>query len=93
MKTNSQPITLLDVALSRGLNADDSGGYSGDEFQRVGVPFFCGCELCGSSIVATKACPAVSGFIRCIQCVSDSGFESVEDFEKWHDEYYGEEYE
>lgn len=78
----SEPITILDVAEARGVQAGPDGSISGGEFERVGLPLFGGCEGCGASIAAYNAYPSKTGYIRCGDCIGDLGFASVEEFER-----------
>lgn len=78
-----KPITILDVAVSRGAKPCESGGYSGLELERVGFEIFGGCEVCEASIAAFNAHPTLTGFWRCSRCVSDVGFETVEQYEEF----------
>ena len=76
----ADPVSIWDVAVSRGVSAD-SGGASLMDFWRVGLEMIGGCETCGASISAGGAYPSKSGFWRCRDCIGDSGFASVPDFE------------
>jgi hypothetical protein len=75
-------ITILDVALSRGVVEDSDGSVSASEFDRVGLPFFGGCQCCEASIAAYNMYPTTSGYVSCSDCLGDRGFETVGEFEE-----------
>jgi len=77
-------VTVLDVAIARGIQRDERGAYNGAEFHRVGLPILGGCALCGATIAAYNAAPSTSGYLRCANgCIGDEGFPTVEAFEEW----------
>ena len=74
-------ITVLDVAVARGVNEEN---LTMGEFDRVGLPMLGGCEVCGACIAAYNAAPSTSGLLRCAEgCIGDEGFPSVKAFEAW----------
>jgi hypothetical protein len=74
-------ITILDVATAQGAQPDAAGGISMAEFDRLGLPFFGGCEVCAASIAAYNACPSRTGYLRCAKgCIGDQGFATVDEF-------------
>jgi len=77
----NKPITILDLAIHRGAKPGDTGGYSGDELERVGLAIFGGCLRCEASIAAYNAHPTKLGFWCCKHCVGDDGFATVEEAE------------
>jgi hypothetical protein len=77
-------VSILDVAKARGVKESETGGISLGEFERVGLPLFCGCS-CTASLAAYNAYPTTAGHTMCEGCVkgSEKGFLSVEAFEAW----------
>lgn len=73
-------ITIMDVATARGAKEVD-GAICGGEFERLDLPFWGGCQVCGESLAAYNMYPSKTGFVRCKRCLGDFGFESVEEFE------------
>jgi hypothetical protein len=73
-------ITILDVVISRLGQRDE---YSKEDVERCGVPFFSGCQSCGSSLGPAQAYPSKTGFIRCTDCIDDLGFGSVGEFNRY----------
>lgn len=74
------PITVLDLALHRGVKEDDNGNISMGALEDVGLPFMGGCSICGASIAAYNACPSKSGYLKCASgCIDEDGFETVEE--------------
>jgi hypothetical protein len=83
-------ITIYDVALARGAKATPDGGLSGSEFDRLGLPMFGGCQMCGASIAAYNASPSMTGYLMCSNaCIGDYGFPSVGAYTAW-ETYQGE---
>ena len=76
-------ITIFDVAIARGAKADEGGGVSLGEFQRVGLAALGGCARCGESLAAYNASPSQLAVWLCRQCVGAIGFEDVAAFEAW----------
>jgi hypothetical protein len=77
-------VTILDVAVARGAVTSENGGISGAEFERLGLPFLGGCEVCNATVAAYNACPSKTGFLRCANgCIRNAGFITVEEFETW----------
>ena len=76
-------ITILDAARHLGVKEDAQGNISMGEFDKVGLPFFCGCEICEASLGPFNAFPTYSGYTRCKDCVGDVGFASAEMFSDW----------
>lgn len=76
-----KPITILDVAQARGAKPEPDGTLTGAEFERVGLAILGGCQVCGASVAAYNAYPSCTGFWRCEDCVGDTGFDTVEEFE------------
>lgn len=73
-------ITILDVATARGAKEID-GNITAGEFDRLGLPFFCGCQGCGASLAPYNAFPSTTGFTQCRDCIDDIGFPDVAAFE------------
>lgn len=78
-------ITIHDIAVARGATPDSGGGYSGDEYNSRGLPLFAGCEGCGATLAPYNAHPSYSGYIRCGDCLGDTGFSSHEEFTVWEE--------
>ena len=76
-EVQEKPITVLDLAKYRGAT-EVNGAINGAEFERVGLPFFGGCEACEASIAAYNAYPSTSGYLRCRDCIGDDGYPTVE---------------
>ena len=73
-------ITVLELAIFRGAKESESGGMSGAEIERVGLPFMGGCQRCGACIAAYNASPSKTGYLMCTHgCVDDVGYETVEE--------------
>jgi hypothetical protein len=70
-------ITIFELAVHRGAKEDERGGINGEEFERVGLPMFGGCQDCGASIAAYNAYPSKSGFLKCKDCIDESGFPTL----------------
>ena len=80
-------ITILDVAEARRVQAGEDGSITMGEFDRVGLPFFGGCEMCGATMGPAQSHPSKTGYLRCGDCLGDLGFETVEEFEAWCKEH------
>ena len=77
-------ITILDVAINRGIKEDERGNYPATEFDRVGLPFMGGCLYCHASIACYNSYPSKTGYILCKHCIDEeSGFNTVEEFEEF----------
>ena len=77
----SKSITILDVALARGVNEDN---MTMGEFDRVGLPLMGGCQRCGACIAAYNASPSMTGYLMCARgCIDEQGFPSVKAYEAW----------
>lgn len=74
------PITILQVAESRGVEESKDGSISMAAFHKVGLEMFGGCCLCEASIAAYNAYPSRAGFWKCGDCIDDDGYETTEDF-------------
>ncbi|MEV0618579.1 hypothetical protein AB0I81_34990 [Nonomuraea sp. NPDC050404] len=71
-------ITILDyVAAKVGIRES----YTAVDHLSNGVHFLGGCECCHASIASYNAHPAQSGSWRCADCVGDSGYLTVAEFE------------
>lgn len=79
-------ITIWDVAVARGVVIKNDGSISAGEFDRLKLPFFCGCQGCEASMGPVQAHPSQTGYTRCKDCIGDLGFETVEEFETWDEE-------
>ncbi len=79
----SKNITIMDVALFRGVKESEEGGITLGEFNRVGLHMFGGCQICEESLAAYNMYPSTSGYVRCRACINDHGFPSTKAFEAW----------
>lgn len=78
MSTDRSIVTILDLALHRGVVESPEGRISGGEFERVGLPIMGGCEVCGATIGAYNAAPSKTGYLRCSNdCIADQGWTDV----------------
>ena len=76
----SEPITLFDLAVHRlGLDAENTVGLKGDDFEKAGLPMFGGCFRCGATVAAYNACPTKTGYIACQGCTDGDGWLSVQE--------------
>lgn len=83
-------ITVLDLAIYRGLKENENGSYTLGDIEETGLPGMGGCGRCGATVAAYNACPSTRGFIMCADgCIGDDGFETVEEanFELFPEEY------
>ena len=77
-------VTILDVALARGVTENADGGMTMGQFDAVDLPMLGGCHVCEACIAAYNACPTTTGYLACSGgCVGDTGFPSVKAFEAW----------
>ena len=74
------PITALDYVSSI---VGKKGNYSGEDHKRAGLPVLGDCELCQATIASYNAHPSRSGYLRCSDCIGDSGFPTVQAFAVW----------
>jgi hypothetical protein len=80
------PVTILEVAESRGLKRDADGNATAGAFHEVGLDLIGGCARCGACIAAYNACPSRSGYWCCVGCVGKGGFDTIQQFENWCEE-------
>lgn len=78
-------ITILDVSNARGVE-NGTGSVSASEIERVGLPFYCGCENCGESLASYNSYPSKTGYIKCRADLDGLGFDTVAEFEKFIEE-------
>lgn len=76
-------VTILDCAIARGATAGSDGSITMKEVSAVGFTFFAGCGVCGSSLACYNAYPTKAGYIRCLDCIGLTGFETAAQFEAW----------
>lgn len=76
-RENPTPITILDYVKYR---TGEKDTYSVDDFNACGVPMAGGCQRCPAIIGAYNAYPSKSGYLRCADCIENTGFATVEDF-------------
>jgi hypothetical protein len=74
-------ITILDVAVAWGAKRDEHGAISAEEFDRLDLPFFSGCQYCEASLGPYNAYPTKTGFISCKDCAEEMGYADVPAFE------------
>ncbi|SRR6266581_2954760 len=73
-------ITMMDLAIFRGVKQDSDGSINMGAFSDVGLPMLGGCGNCGSQCAAYNMCPTKTGNIYCLDCVHEAiGFETVEE--------------
>lgn len=73
------PVTILDLAVFRGAQESESGGFTMGAIESTGLPFMGGCARCGACIAAYNACPSRCGYLMCSSgCIGDDGWDSVE---------------
>jgi hypothetical protein len=82
------PITILDLAIYRGVH-NDGNSITAREVEDVGLPFLGGCAECGAVICCGNAAPAIDGYLRCLSCIGDDGYNTVEEanFDNFPGEY------
>lgn len=74
-------ITVLELGRHRNPALPESVNMG--EFERTtDLPFFGGCEGCGASMACYNSYPSKTGFLRCKDCIGDSGWETVEEANK-----------
>ena len=73
----NQVVSILDVAMAMGAKEVD-GAVNGAEFERLGLPLFCGCEVCGAQLSPFSAYPTTSGYICCNDHSDLTGFVSTD---------------
>ena len=74
---NDRPISMLDLALHRGVQADEYERIPASEFTRVGIATLGGCAVCHATIAVYNAYPSKSGFWKCGDCIGDSGWDNI----------------
>lgn len=72
------PITILDYVKSK---VGDEPGYTMHDHHSNGVNMLGGCENCYATIASYNAYPSRSGYWRCADCIGDTGYSSVTEFE------------
>ena len=76
-------ITILDLAVIRGVKSNEDGSITAEAFADVGLAIIGGCECCGATIAAYNGYPSKSGNWRCGDCIDTFGFDTVESFRQW----------
>ena len=84
MPETAIPLTLFDLAVQLGAKENEDGSVSASEFDRLGLPFYSGCQVCSASLGPAQAFPSTTGFIRCRHCIGEQGFESLDEFESFY---------
>jgi hypothetical protein len=82
MGTLMGALTILDIAKAKGAKPDDKGAITMEQLDVLGLPFMGGCEICGATIACYNAYPSKSGYLRCSDHIGDTGFNTVEEFER-----------
>jgi hypothetical protein len=71
-------ITILDyVAYKTGVKDT----YGGADFGAAGVDMIGGCERCYATLACYSAYPSTSGYWRCADCIGDTGYATVTQFD------------
>lgn len=81
-QTNNM-MTILEIAIAKGAKRNEDGSLGMGEFDALDLPFFAGCEHCEASLGPAQSFPSTSGYIRCKQCITTTGFTTVEEFDDW----------
>jgi hypothetical protein len=71
------PITVSDLCIHRLGLPDDVESINGAQFEQAGLPILGGCEVCEATIAAYNACPSRTGYLRCLDCIGDLGWDDV----------------
>ena len=74
------PITILDYVKSQ---VGDKDSYSAEDFHRAGADIMGGCEGCAATLAGYNAYPSRSGYWRCADCIGNTGFATVAEFENF----------
>lgn len=72
------PVTILEIAEELGVESKD-GQVNGGEIMKYGLPLMGGCEICHASIACYNAYPTQSGYLRCGDCVHDTGWDDMDE--------------
>jgi hypothetical protein len=72
-------ITLMDVVKER---VGEKDSYSVADHTAAGVPMLGGCEVCEAVLASYNIYPSASGYVRCVDCIDDDGFDSVDAFRR-----------
>lgn len=73
-------ITILDIAIAEGARQSEHG-LDAREFERLGLPFFGGCQICGATLGPYNAHPGRNGFLIGKCCVEpEDTFETVVEY-------------
>lgn len=72
------PISVLDITKAR---VGEKKSYTGEDFDRAGVPMICGCQVCEATLGPWNSFPSKTGYIRCGECIYDLGFDTLQEFE------------
>ncbi len=77
-------VTILDIAIAKGVKHNEDGSISMGEFEELSLPFFAGCQHCEASLGPAQSFPSTTGYIQCRHCIgAEIGFETVEEFDAW----------
>jgi hypothetical protein len=72
-KPQPAQVSVLALAWHR-LGVDPGTPLNASDFVAARLCEIGGCELCGESISARTAFPAITGFLRCSECVAAEGW-------------------
>ena len=77
------PLSVLDIAIQQGLQPSEDGTYSAEGLLRHGFTMIGGCQCCYATIAVYNAYPSKSGYWMCGDCISDYGFNTLQDYTNW----------
>lgn len=73
-------MTVLDIAIAMGAKSSVAGSYTAAELNKYGFQLMGGCARCEASIACYNAYPSKVGYWMCKDCISDDGFETLEQY-------------
>lgn len=72
------PVTIHELALYRLGLPTSTSELNGAQFEEAGLAILGGCEVCGATLAAYNACPAKTGYWRCMNdCIGSEGWTDV----------------
>jgi hypothetical protein len=72
-------VTVHDLMVHR-IGADpNQTSFSGADYERAGLPMLGGCAGCEATIAGYNSYPSADGYLRCADCIGDTGWDTVED--------------
>jgi hypothetical protein len=72
------PITILDYVTSV---VGPKDFYTAEDCLASGVDIIGGCQICAATIAIYNAYPSTSGYWRCADCIGDTGFATITDYQ------------